>query len=219
MLLAVYISLEYKVVSPPLRHKAVEKEKREPEMSLFTQALLGFVVFYPIYHIYCTWRNVLKARSTGLPYIVTPWNGHSLHWMFLEPILIPWLKKLPGFIVNPWISYIEANWEWRRKHDVYKDMKSDLFWVISGSIMVLWVSDADVVNEIITRRDDFTKPGERYAVLDLFGSNVLSTTGKHWRAHRKITAPPFNEKNNLEALKLPRSGIYRTIACGLLFMS
>ena len=95
------------------------------------------------------------------------------------------------------IGYIETDWDWRRGYEVFKDMKSDLFMVVSGDFMVLWVSDANVVNEIITRGDDFPKPIESYGVLDLFGRNVVTTTGQHWRAHRKITAPPFNERNNL----------------------
>ena len=63
--------------------------------------------------------------------------------------------------------------------------------------MVLWVADADVVNEIIARREDFPKPIEPYAVLNLFGSNIVTTNGQHWRAHRRIAAPSFNERNNL----------------------
>jgi len=166
-------------------------------MSLFTQTLLGLAVFYIIYHVYCTWRNALKARSTGLPYIVTPWSEYSFQWRVLGPILIPWLKKLPGFIINPWIKYIEADWNWRGKYDVFRKMRSDLFLIVSGGYVVLWVADADVSNEVTTRRDDFPKATEAYAVLDLFGQNVVTTTGQHWRAHRKITAPPFNERNNL----------------------
>jgi cytochrome P450 len=34
------------------------------------------------------------------------------------------------------------------------------------------------------------------APVDLFGKNVVSTEGGVWRQHRKITSPPFTEKNN-----------------------
>jgi cytochrome P450 len=33
-------------------------------------------------------------------------------------------------------------------------------------------------------------------MLDLFGRNVLTTEGKEWRRHRKISSPSFSEKNN-----------------------
>lgn len=52
------------------------------------------------------------------------------------------------------------------------------------------------MSQIVTRRNDFPKPIEIYGSVDLFGKNVVSTEGSVWRHHRKITAPPFTEKNN-----------------------
>lgn len=37
---------------------------------------------------------------------------------------------------------------------------------------------------------------QRYESVDIFGKNVVSTEGAYWRHHRKITSPPFTEKNN-----------------------
>ena len=34
---------------------------------------------------------------------------------------------------------------------------------------------------------------ERYAVVDFFGKNVLTTEFGEWKRHRKITAPAFSE--------------------------
>lgn len=59
------------------------------------------------------------------------------------------------------------------------------------------VADAEAVNQITTRRNDFPKPTELYGSVDLFGKNVVSTEGSIWRHHRKISSPPFTEKNNL----------------------
>lgn len=61
---------------------------------------------------------------------------------------------------------------------------------------MLIVADAEAVNQITTRRNDFPKPIEIYSSVDLFGKNVVSTEGAYWRHHRKITSPPFTEKNN-----------------------
>ena len=48
-----------------------------------------------------------------------------------------------------------------------------------------------------------------YSSVDLFGKNVVSTEGQNWRHHRKITSPPFTEKNNhlvwLESLQQAES--------------
>jgi len=62
---------------------------------------------------------------------------------------------------------------------------------------MMWVADAEAVNQITTRRNDFPKPIEMYGSVDLFGKNVVSTEGSVWRHHRKISSPPFTEKNNL----------------------
>jgi cytochrome P450 len=48
----------------------------------------------------------------------------------------------------------------------------------------------------MTRRAEFPKPVHIYGILDLFGRNVVSSEGNEWRRHRKITGPPFSEKNN-----------------------
>lgn len=61
---------------------------------------------------------------------------------------------------------------------------------------MLHVADAEAIAQITTRRNDFPKPIGMYSSIDLFGKNVVSTEGAFWRHHRKITSPPFTEKNN-----------------------
>ena len=60
----------------------------------------------------------------------------------------------------------------------------------------MFVADPEAMVQITTRRNDFPKPIEIYGSVDLFGKNVVSTEGSIWRHHRKITSPPFTEKNN-----------------------
>lgn len=43
---------------------------------------------------------------------------------------------------------------------------------------------------------DFVKPIEIYTIVDIFGSNILTTEGEEWKRHRKIVAPAFSEKSN-----------------------
>lgn len=68
--------------------------------------------------------------------------------------------------------------------------------VVSPGKLSLLVADAEAINQITTRRNDFPKPIEIYGSLDLFGKNVVTTEGQLWRHHRKITSPPFTERNN-----------------------
>lgn len=58
------------------------------------------------------------------------------------------------------------------------------------------VANPEAITQITTRRNDFPKPIEIYRGVDIYGKNVVSTEGTIWRQHRKITSPPFTEKNN-----------------------
>lgn len=80
---------------------------------------------------------------------------------------------------------------------MFKKYNSDLVLMVSPGANTLYVADADVVNQITTRRNDFPKPVWMYNSLDLYGKNVVSTEGANWRHHRKITSPPFTERNNV----------------------
>lgn len=50
--------------------------------------------------------------------------------------------------------------------------------------------------QFTTRRRDFVKPVELYAIVDIFGPSILTTEGDEWKRHRKIIAPAFSEKSN-----------------------
>lgn len=88
------------------------------------------------------------------------------------------------------------NYIWTKLHDSYRDVGSDVFILVAPAHNTLQVADAEAITQITTRRNDFPKPTDMYRSIDLFGKNVVSTEGAYWRHHRKITSPPFTEKNN-----------------------
>lgn len=57
-------------------------------------------------------------------------------------------------------------------------------------------SSAEATSQIACRRNDFVKPVEIYAIVDIFGPSILTTEGSEWKRHRKIVAPAFSEKSN-----------------------
>ncbi|KAI9718144.1 MAG: hypothetical protein M1828_006842 [Chrysothrix sp. TS-e1954] len=93
-------------------------------------------------------------------------------------------------------SVDRPEWVWTHQYDAFRRMGSDIFLLVSPTRLVLWVADADVVNQIVNRRNDFPKPISLYAALDVYGKNVVSTEGTYWRHQRKITSPPFSESSN-----------------------
>ena len=88
------------------------------------------------------------------------------------------------------------DFSWSNLHDSFKELGSDIFILVSSAENLVVVADAEAVAQITTRRNDFPKPTEHYQSVDLFGKNVVSTEGQNWRHHRRITSPPFTEKNN-----------------------
>ncbi|KAI9508564.1 cytochrome P450 [Russula earlei] len=59
----------------------------------------------------------------------------------------------------------------------------------------LLLADAAAIKEVTTLRAKFPKPVYRYAILTAFGPNIVASEGAEWKKYRKITAPPFSEKN------------------------
>ncbi|KAK3696633.1 hypothetical protein LTR37_017814 [Vermiconidia calcicola] len=103
-------------------------------------------------------------------------------------------RTVPALIESG--RYMSPDFGWAKLHDTFKEFDSDMLLVVSPGANMLLVADAEATNQITTRRNDFPKPTHMYGGVDLFGKNVVSTEGSYWRHHRKITSPPFTEKNN-----------------------
>lgn len=117
-------------------------------------------------------------------------------WLVTHELWLPFFNILPASWKEPWIHYVVPGYLWDKKYDTFKEAGSDMLLIVAPGANTLLVADADVLSQITTRRNDFPKPTEIYSSIDLFGKNVVSTEGAYWRHHRKITSPPFTEKNN-----------------------
>ena len=57
--------------------------------------------------------------------------------------------------------------------------------------------EIDILNlalqEVTTYRGKFPKPVGLYALLTIFGKNILASEGEEWKRYRKIAAPAFSE--------------------------
>jgi cytochrome P450 len=47
--------------------------------------------------------------------------------------------------------------------------------------------------EVTSSRARFPKPLEQYAVIALFGHNIVVSEGEEWKKYRKISAPAFSD--------------------------
>ena len=156
----------------------------------------ALVLAYAIDTYRCFAKNLAGAKASGIPYIITPIYLFNVFWMLTHRMILPYLRMLPDSWMKPWLVVMDTQWTVQTQYGFFKEFGADTFLTVSPRRNVLWTVDADVINQLTTRRVDFPKPIDMYGSVDIFGKNVVSTEGQIWRQHRKITSPPFTEKNN-----------------------
>ena len=161
-----------------------------------TLAFLGLAAAYLIHSYRCFARNLDAAKQSGIPYISMPIYTFNRFWLVTHRLWLPFIKMLPATWTHPWIEFLTPDFVWDKLHDTFRELGTDVFLLVAPGHNHLYVADADAISQITTRRNDFPKPIEMYGSVDIFGKNVVSTEGSIWRHHRKITSPPFTEKNN-----------------------
>jgi len=168
-------------------------------VSLISLALTGLLVhfLYRITRMGIRLRaNVRAAKASGLPYVVAPVHHISRPWLAAQSLLMPYLRRLPARLTASWIDVVAGDWFWDQQYGAFKNIGSDTFLVASPWGICIYTADADVISQITTRRNDFPKPIKIYKAVDIYGKNVVTLEGAEWRRHRKITSPPFTERNN-----------------------
>jgi cytochrome P450 len=77
-----------------------------------------------------------------------------------------------------------------------REALGEVYLIVSPGQIYMSCSNAEANIQLTTRRSDFVKPVELYAIVDIFGPSILTTEGEEWKRHRKIVAPAFSEKSN-----------------------
>lgn len=163
--------------------------------STIALAVLAIVGIYAL-KIYLKFaRNLKAAKESGITYTIVPFFLVNRLYQLSCIVLIPLARRLPKAWTEPWFD-LTLEWGWSRRYEPFKRFGSDTFITVSPERNVLYTADADVVSQITTRRNDFPKALEVYESIKLYGNNVVTSEGQLWRHHRKITSPPFTEKNN-----------------------
>ena len=135
-----------------------------------------------------------KARQIGLPLIFTPFDPWGLFWMFGGSFLGPILVQLP-FGLGEFVNYIKSDWYYLNRNLLHQKLGPAFILVAPNRIQIV-VGDGVAVEDILTKRHkEFPKLPELYQGLKVFGNNLETAEGDDWRRHRKLTVPPFNERN------------------------
>ena len=164
-------------------------------LSTIALALLVSLTFYAL-KIYTHFaRNLAAAKKSGIPYVIVPVYRNNTIYQLSHVFVVPIVRKLPVSWREPWFD-LTLEWAWEMRYEPFKRFGTDTFLTVSPERNHLFTADANVISQITSRKNDFPKPAEIYGFLNVYGDNVISSEGQLWRHHRKITSPPFSEKNN-----------------------
>ena len=161
-------------------------------------------------------RHLAEAKASGIPHVIVPFFHPNRTYRLFSIILLPIFRSLPKAWTDPWLDFI-VDWFWKARYEQFQKIGPDTFLTVAPERITLNTADANVITQITNRRNDFPKPIERYALLRIYGDNVIVTEGQKWRRHRKITSPPFSEKNNhlawRESLTRTQAVVRSSLAC------
>ncbi|KAH7350990.1 cytochrome P450 [Rhexocercosporidium sp. MPI-PUGE-AT-0058] len=136
------------------------------------------------------------VATTTIPSVTIYSHCSSVIFWLASTWTAPFIEALP-FGWGHWVRYVKKDASWHYRGKLHQDeLQSDVFWTVGPGGQQLYVSDADVISQIVHRWKDFSKKVVHYRTLAVFGPNVLTVEGSDWQRHRKITGPPFNERNS-----------------------
>ena len=164
-------------------------------IGLILLAIIIFVLYKLTSTIISLRRNLVKAKASGIHYVIVPVYFLRRSWLALHRLYLPYLAKLPDSWTK-WVDFVLPDWPFEYRHQLFKQVGHDTFLTVAPTGITLWTCEPAVISQITTRRNDFPKPTHIYRSLDIYGKNVVSSEGQMWRQHRKATAPPFTEANN-----------------------
>jgi hypothetical protein len=146
-----------------------------------------------VWYVSLLLSTYLKARKLGIPILFAPVDPLHPIGILATLLFSPVLKKIP-FGLGSFLDYGTFDWCYKTKNEIH-DRLGPIFIIVYPGSSKIMLSDGQAIAEAFTRTKDFLKPGWAYEPLAAFGPNVDSTNGEDWQRHRKITVPPFNERN------------------------
>ncbi|EDO04974.1 hypothetical protein SS1G_07458 [Sclerotinia sclerotiorum 1980 UF-70] len=75
------------------------------------------------------------------------------------------------------------------------DIHGDTYIFAASNLNLLRTTNAELIAQFTTRKNDFVKPVKNYKVLEVFGSNIVTTEGEEWRRHKRVVGKSFGEKS------------------------
>jgi cytochrome P450 len=160
------------------------------------RVIVAVVVVLLSIPLYGLLTNYKKARKIGLPILVTPVAAFHPIWWILGPLLFPILRRMPRPF-STWAYYGQPFWHFPDKNKS-AEMYGAAWTIVTPTNILVNLHDAEAGNELLSRPKSFLKPPEIYEAVEFYGPNVDTVNGETWQRHRRLTTPPFNEKNSAQ---------------------
>ncbi|KEF51793.1 uncharacterized protein A1O9_12130 [Exophiala aquamarina CBS 119918] len=145
-------------------------------------------------NFYSLVRNYLSARKIGAPMFIIPFNIYNPVWMVAAvPLVVPLEKYIPASWYRG-LNLATYGFEFRSKEDMFGEEGNDTVVLVTSGPVEVSVRDPEVSSEILKRLKDFPVTDVVAVILNVFGSNLVSTNGEDWARQRKLIAPNINEK-------------------------
>lgn len=127
--------------------------------------LLSFAIFLiGLYKIVNLLRYINQAKITGLPWVLT-WTLETETVGYILTPILRWVYQdylLKGHGWPHWCRLMIKDWSFedkRRAHDEY----GEVFLAISPEGIICYACDAAMGYDVMTRRNEFTKPRDKYS--------------------------------------------------------
>lgn len=140
--------------------------------------------------------NYAAARKTGLPVVISPVSKLNPVWLITQRRITPWMRAHLPATFTSWTRHNTLSWFFDDKYRLFNDLGSKSWLHVTPAGIEFHCADPAVNAQVFGRRNDFDKPPEVLNVVDIYGPNISSVVGAEWKRHRRVTASPFNERNN-----------------------
>ncbi|KAH7063432.1 cytochrome P450 monooxygenase-like protein [Macrophomina phaseolina] len=161
---------------------------------MLAMLIASAIPLYLVWSALCLFQNVQRARSTGLKVVISPISARNPVWMIFQDLLIPILDKL-GVDTESALKLTKRSWNFHDRYQMHQKY-GKAFAHATPSEVEIYVADPASSDELLARKKDFVKPMDMVGIINIYGPTVASTDGPDWFRHRRITATPFNERNN-----------------------
>ncbi|KLU93172.1 hypothetical protein MAPG_12109, partial [Magnaporthiopsis poae ATCC 64411] len=163
-------------------------------MAILTLAVAGLALYWVFTLIRGLLANIAKAKKTNLRYLVVFCCPENNVWYEVQKLVLPIMKALmPASWWDNWLFVTKKDWAYHGGQRPW-DRMGECFLAVSPGAIMLYTRSPDVIQRIMSRREDFTKPTYLYQLIARYGDNVVTTEGAVWRMHRRATRIIFSEK-------------------------